>query len=80
MSVHAMSTDTTVTKLRAIALTTRKACDAFRFVTADGQPLETTPTMFGAPALDSIGAAVTMDHACIAWLLSRGFTVTPGAA
>lgn len=70
---------TDTTKLRRFALVMRKAVDVFRYQTADGQPLEKCAPAFGHPGTDSIGAAITIDHAAIAWLLARGFTVTTTA-
>ena len=75
-----IATERSATQLRGIARTMRKAVDDFRHVTADGQPLEDSPAFAGAPAVHRVSAAVTIDHACIAWLLARGFTLTPGGA
>jgi hypothetical protein len=54
------------TRDRQVALTMRKAVDEFRLHSADRQPHHEAAQF----------AATTLDHACIAWLLARGFTVT----
>ena len=83
MSAATLPSETTgaqATKLRGIASTMRAAAQSFRSLTADGQALESFPAFAGCPAVDSLGAAVTIDHAAIAWLLARGFTITSGGA
>jgi hypothetical protein len=64
------------TRLRKLALTIRNAVDAFRVHSADRQPLETLPAMFGHPGTHGIETAAALDAACEVWLNERGFTVT----